>query len=618
MIEEPANNLLARTPPQLPDESTWGYFLRLSASNGYSRPATMFLLAGMKKLEYYGVKLQCDKLRAVLGANGETVRPYMSEQDGTVSLQAARDLAATDLQVGMGRVCVTCILELGYMPAWMDLKIIDACPVHKRYLLTHCSTCLRELRLMRPSLLKCICGADFAHNEDDEVSQDHAELNQSLVGLVRGQEPVGVLPLNGMPAMTLNRMTGLCSGLASLHARVFPDAELSICQRAARMLRDWPKNLYRALDILSNGERLEGVTGGLLLKRLAPASYRALINQRVTDPNDVAAMLSVLAQYTPGDHLKAREALIIAQRAKPEARARTSRRRSATSLRAASVPSRVAAARLGIPVSVLKYLRRTGHFSNQHRAALSSAFSTVDLAAFEEKVACIPLCDSLDREMVPVRKLFLRKLRGDAKGILAAAIVDGTISCFERHGPSLLDLVVDATQAEEHRQFLRRSTFGGTLSCAEAAALLGGISAAKVVAACRMGILRSYKCVAGYRVHADAIEHFNEDYVGIAEVAVAAHSGPRWVSIAATEVAVRLYRDELRPTNHVFIRRVDMPVVVQRLRETRRGAAKSSSRKALPALEDPVPERRGDLQQLRRSKGYVPRKRIRKNPVGCS
>lgn len=112
--------LLVRTPAQQPEESTWGYLLRLSSVNGYPRPAEILKLAGMAKSEFNGLKMHCAKLRMVLGESGSSLRPYASEEDGTVSLQSVSNLAAYELFVSAGRVCAGCVKELGYMPAWME------------------------------------------------------------------------------------------------------------------------------------------------------------------------------------------------------------------------------------------------------------------------------------------------------------------------------------------------------------------------------------------------------------------------------------------------------------------------------------------------------------------
>jgi hypothetical protein len=581
MMSKGQTSLLVRTPAQHADESTWGYILRLTSCNGYHRPTALFSLAGMSSVDYQGIKVNCHKLKAVLGENGSELRPYMSSHDGTVTLLNGGVLWPTDLTVGAGRVCVQCVNKLGYLPAWTDLRLIDACPKHKKFLLTDCSACGTKLNWKRPAILQCSCGETFKEEDCAPASDEHCALIEVMVSLVEGSrvEPNATY-WKAFPSLTLSRLLGLCRGMASLHSRIFRDEHLSDSQRAARMLQDWPRNLYRMIDVLADGHQVEALQGGMILRRLASTCYNQLL-RAVSGPSDVAALLAVLANYVPGDATLAKRHLTIPPSLNVHARVRNKAERSRVSSPKRERPKAphhgtlsllMAAARLGMPVTLLKYLRKNGHFEVRQAATWSSAFSVEDIARFESKVVDLPL-EPVDGATATVRELLLRSLRGDGKGILAAAILDGRIRAVARTGPLFSDLVLLAEEAETVRRSLKRDTYGGTLSCAEAGALIG-VNPTALASLCRMGLVRSYQCVIGFRVYPGAAEEFAANYVGLKEVATEGGSGPIWAIVAAEEVGVELFRDAARPTRHVFIRRADMSKVVNRLRQTRRGAKK--------------------------------------------
>jgi len=232
-----------------------------------------------------------------------------------------------------------------------------------------------------------------------------------------------------------------------------------------------------------------------------------------------------------------------------------------------------AASRLGLPVSVLAYLRKNGHFEVRHAAVWSSAYSLEDVVHFEGRVAELPCDASKDVAGIQVSTLLNRQLRGDGKGVLIAAILDGKIGVLHRTGPLLRDLVVDSTQAHELERALKRAAHGGTLSCADAGSILG-LNPTGVASLCERGLIRSYRCVSGFRVYPGAAEEFKEKFVGLKEVAEAAGSGPIWTVVAAEEAGVEVLRDERRPSRHVFIRRADMAAVVDQVKRTPRGVKK--------------------------------------------
>ncbi len=582
MKTEGQTPLLVRTPAQQADESTWGYVLRLTSCNGYPGPTALFRLAGMARVEHQGLNVNCHKLAAVLGENGSQLRPYFSSEDGTVTLMNGGVLWPSDLTVGAQRLCVQCVNERGYVPSWTELRLVDACPIHKKLLLTECPSCGKVLNWKRPSILQCSCGETFDDDACAPALEEHCALIGALVRLVEGKEFEQTAPFwQAFSPLTLSRLLGLCRGMARLHSQVFRDGSLSDCQRAARMLRDWPSNLYGIIDLIAEGEEVETTHGGTILRQLAAGGYVQMI-KAVSEPSDIAVLLSVLADYVPGEGEPAKRQLTIAPSLNMNPRARIGAkplRVAVSKPKAMRVPRggefglRSAAYRLGMPVEMLKFLRKNGHFEVRRAAAWSSALSHEDIERFETKVLNLPSV-AVEGATVTVRELLLRSLRGDSKGLIAVEILEGRIRVAGRVGPLFSDLVLLEDEAETVRRGLRRDTYGGTLSCSEAGALIG-LNPTAIASHCRRGLIRSYKCVIGFRVYPGAAEEFNAEYVGIQEVAKAGGSGAIWAVVAAEDCGVEIFRDIERPARDVVIRRADMSKVVRQLLATRRGVKKA-------------------------------------------
>lgn len=594
--------LLVRTPAQHGDESTWGFVLRLSDCNGYKRPSLMFQMLGLGRWGHSGIGFASEKLAMALGSNGSTLRPYASPDGGRVALLGVTDLLPYDLSMNSGQVCPSCIAESGYMPAWMDLRHVDACPFHRCQLLRECSQCGVRLDFDRPALLECRCGARWTAESCQPASEEHCSLTHRMISMFRGDdsgEPIGGLVLSG--SSSLARLFGLCVGLASLHASVSKALGLSPTERAARMLENWPRNLFAAVDALSPQSEETVRNGAVRIQRYANFAYRQMMHS-VTDLGDIAQLLKTLSEYSPGNADASREQLAIPDRPPTIAPAKA---RPRPSKKGGPLQARALAARLDVPVSVLRYLRKNGYIQSKKPFGSATGSSFDAIMAFEEKVDKLAASDSNTGRSIGLRKLFARKLKGDGKGIIVAAVLEGRIAIVGREGAKLLDLQVDAEQAEELHRSLTQAARGGTFSCEEVGRLLG-LPAQRVAAACRIGILPNYACVAGLRVYADTIEDFRKTYVALSEVAPQASTHPRWVVLAAKDVEVEIFRDELRPKENVFMRRADMPLVIARLHRAQRGleqlkAGPNGNRKRSEPATSDARTVRGTVRKRQRS-----------------
>jgi len=424
-----------------------------------------------------------------------------------------------------------------------------------------------------------------------------------LIDLSQGRKPPdGMVPI-GFGDMTLSRMLALCRGMASLYLRIFKDAKLSESQRAARMLKDWPRNVYRMIDVLAAGEETDVTHGGILLRRHAHWAYKQLFHY-VRDAGDIAELSSVLARYVPGDPTEARVELSIPHRTRERAATKTNKPKKQRRVnRAPTLAIRLVAARLGINVAALIYLRKNGIFQVHQGAAKTTRFELADVEAFESKVSEIAVSGQEDSQSISLEELFLRKFIGDGKGVLLKAIFDGQLVPVSRNGPKLSDLMLPLQEAECLRKALRQSSMGGTLSCEEAGELLG-YAANTVASLCRRGLLRGYKSVIGFRVDPSGLAEFKETYVSFAEIARQEATVSRSLINAAQEAQVEVLRDLAQPGLYLFLHKADVGRLLQQFRDPRK---RSELTKSTPYDSAGIQDPEARLRELVAKREFLPR-----------
>src|SRR5207248_1211939 len=120
-----------------------------------------------------------------------------------------------DLDIASPNVCPDCVLQLGYLPAWVDLSLVDACPVHARMLLRVCSICKHRLSWYRKGLLVCSCGASLSNQLGASISDRHAAMLDQIVAKVNGvasTNPQG-MPASHFDSTSLRGLLGLVRGM---------------------------------------------------------------------------------------------------------------------------------------------------------------------------------------------------------------------------------------------------------------------------------------------------------------------------------------------------------------------------------------------------------------------
>jgi len=185
--------LLVRTPAPHANESPAGYLVRLANENAISGVRKILSLIGFKSRFVMTVGWNFGRLAMILGPD---VLPdkfgYSHERNarGQVSVQGHR-VASEHIGFDRARLCPECLKEHGYVLAEWDLKACVACHKHKCMMLKNCTRCGERIKVIRPNLFTCRCGADFREAKTVPASDElvgvmellHAKIVQDRRGL---------------------------------------------------------------------------------------------------------------------------------------------------------------------------------------------------------------------------------------------------------------------------------------------------------------------------------------------------------------------------------------------------------------------------------------------------
>ena len=168
------DGLLMRTPAYCALESPLHYILRLSEANGYPTPSVVMALAAPREDWRVLAKWDCTHLNRLLPESRHapptfTYRWPSSDHRCDLSL-LGKPMLSRHLNARHAGICPECVHELGFAPAWWDIRFAIACPTHNRMLVVRCHACGERLSLYRPGLCTCSCGAFLSIVADERPS----------------------------------------------------------------------------------------------------------------------------------------------------------------------------------------------------------------------------------------------------------------------------------------------------------------------------------------------------------------------------------------------------------------------------------------------------------------
>lgn len=572
--------LLVRTPAQHSGESPVGFVLRVSEINGYDTPRYLFAIAGATRDETFTASLSMEKIAAVLGRDREQCAGYRAsgETDSSRLHLNGHSLAARDFDVTAPKVCPECVREQGFIPSWTDLDLVDACPRHGRLLVTTCPACGEKLSWFRPAVLRCQCGAALDSARGALISAEHSSLLALVIAkaATSTHDAPSVPTLNpcGFPVAHFDKMTlrGLLSMLRSLarlsrlagrraQTMVASDANESVAAWAGWTCSRWPENLFSALRELVPVSNAAGRT--VPLRRHMEGMYRVILKDIAAAP-DIAFLRETFGAFSRSVETCPHLALPLALGPLPQLsvpplagpnvlptkkRASGKRHRAPTLEGQRSFGVREVARRLDIPVSVLLYLRRVGHFEVHHKASRMVAFHEADVVAFETKVRAfcaaaptLPATAPATVETLPLDKVLNMNFKfEDGKGELVAAIFDRTFPCFAVPAElSLRGLLLDRDATLELIGRLRASAFGDAVTPAEVSKTLycDPLVIPSLVAA---GHLVGQRHEAGLRISRDSVQRFAAEYCAVAELAKEFGTSSRALQQRVTTAGIEMF-----------------------------------------------------------------------------
>lgn len=166
------DGLLMRTPAYCPLESPLHYILRLSEANGYTTPTVVMHLAAADEDWRVLAHWDCEHLNNVLPTCRHTPSTFTyrwpsSDHRCDLSL-LGQPMLSRHLNARHAGVCPECVSDLGFAPAWWDIRCAIACPTHRRMFVFRCPSCGKRLSHLRRGLLRCSCGATLATGIEEE------------------------------------------------------------------------------------------------------------------------------------------------------------------------------------------------------------------------------------------------------------------------------------------------------------------------------------------------------------------------------------------------------------------------------------------------------------------
>lgn len=516
--------LLLRTPDPFPRESLLGFVLRTAAENGYDSPWHLLAFAGLNQAQMRSASFPVDRLAAVLGKDVSALQAiaYHGQlADGQREYRLlghvlGRGLKHRPLRLTKPAVCVHCITEDGYADACWDLSAFTACPRHHCALVDSCLGCGAGLSWFRPGLLTCRCGARLASASSAAADPATVALMAVLQAKVRGESIVGMKDSSGLPLEWLSTVPlGTLLRLLQVLAKFDPSAGCeSVC--AAGILTDWPNGFHAYLRRVGAGSAMTPGAGlrkrferlyGALFKRREWGTCTALLRDEFVrfGENEWGASLvdqklrgaaSSGGRFISANRFAERVGVqpvtvrrwmqegLIGVTEVPTARARrlvVDARPFDGTLRPSAdcLEQREAAKYIGLPVSVLLGLRRSGHYSPDPIVNRRRGYWKEDLDRLAKRLfATAPRGRPAElgaEQTIRMGHVVNRCKFGsdDAKAALLAAVLEGKVLPVGNAGTSWADVLLAARAVEGFRLQCSVSSNRSGMSLAAAAATIG-------------------------------------------------------------------------------------------------------------------------------------------------
>jgi hypothetical protein len=610
---------LMATPTPKKNESFKGYTLRLSEANGLVTPATMLGLAGMDQKD---IRLARHPVEIIAGLTGKEVAEFsgITYSDDNVSGETrllGQPLSLAYMSLRDPKICPYCIDELGYIPACWDLVSYTICHVHNMRLLSECPHCNQKLKWLRPGVLQCHCGQSLKAEPSEAKVYRTAELHRVMDAVLRKVRLANTDSSSGMPfealtMMSLNTLLGVLHALGAhkihlengttwVKALIDPEAEL---EAASDILAEWPNGFLRLLEMDMRAAKKQSTSlrlrHGPLYSKLFKMGYpeaetqlfldamvlhannhpdKYVIDTRIAKKATVAserrgsgiyqaAKLAGVMPSTMRKWIKAGKTEVVID-ARGKALIKGNFIESLLPLAEESLGIREAAAYVGLPVAVLKYLREQAVYQAKHRTVLPYSFAIPDLQSMVVNFLSLakPSHDHDLNGLVTLSELMRKKFRSDTiKAQLLQAIFNSELEAYgnpESIGEILVSLQAATTLADK-----LMTNESGRYLVRQAVAIIG-CDIGSIGGLIQMGLLTTHIEHGAVYLERDQVDAFALNYIPLVRV-LKPHgmSSARGARVCANS-GMEILSVPRQPGNQIqtFIKRADSEKLLQLMKE---------------------------------------------------
>jgi len=564
---------LVRTPSPNKNESLLGYILRVSESNGYETPYHILQLAGINNNQVTA-GFPIDKFVSIVGNKTSALEEISYEkrnpEDKTrefkiLSHSIGSSVKDAPLRTRELAICPDCVKEKGYIDAFFDLNIVVACSKHKRRVVQKCHQCDQKLRLFRPGLLTCKCGADLFESPFEPIDYQTCEFMEFVYSKLYKLNILTAnkskFPSEHFASLSLPAFLYMVKRLGDKNFSLTNDNQPSMEERVVagmHVLQNWPKNYHEFLNRIGALSIENGANSAGLRSQFADF-YESMFKARKFSKemsflrdefirfgsnkwgkstigfNDSKKILTEekrflsIAEFARMHRLTRhkieqmlKDGLLVQHELKTGKRIMRvidNQKTEPPSESKGLLSVRQAAAKLGLPVSVLQQLRETKVFNTRFRRGYESSWHIDDVELFLDRALRLADIAELDANLTTLEAAMRFKFKDTkSKTDIVIAIFDGRLTPVGRLGGNLGSLLLEKLQLKDFT-IKKRSALKGNTYTLEQVSQLTGINIMAISSAVDAGLLIGNKFDKNIRVTSASVELFNQNYIPLSKIA---------------------------------------------------------------------------------------------------
>jgi len=568
-------SLLVRTPAPYAIESLQSYILRLSERNGYDTPVHILQVAGMTAHSMHGIDVPLGSLVDITGCDFEKLKAISNIANDAAyhskilneNLQRSASTSQFDLRRAF--FCPHCAEDDGYIEAFWSLSYAVGCPKHGCVPITHCVECGEKVSWFRPGLLTCRCGANFSDQSLETLDEDVNEFMKIIALKVYGFNLGGLKNKSGYPIkyfdeLSLSSLLLIMNVLQKQYYKCHEphsNTHSREIDSSVNIFKNWPHGYHAFLNNL--GEYYETTRPPeSALRKQFELFYLALfknssfkkeavylksefiefgkgvwgkgyIDKKLLDNQSLTSGMRYLtkSQFCERTGMSPRvlnmiiDSRYINKKTIPSSNGGS---RVIIDMRGTlipevffkTVPIREAGASLGVPVSVLKYLKEgTVSTESLHRGRKETWFvEEIKLLMQSAREHAKPL-GFYKQEMVCLKNIMNKKLKStELKSDIVSAVIDGVIQSECSIDSNLSGFMLDKSQVDRlikrHTSLVEISTLGFTEVVDKT-----GLDSSVINDAITQNILVATTVEGHVRITAESVDYFCGNYVVLSGVA---------------------------------------------------------------------------------------------------